>query len=452
MSRRDRLLFALAALGAIVFVCLLVRILLLRYERGDVFPAYSTLRADPLGTRVFYEALQATPGYEVNRGFTTLHREMENAPKSLFYLGMDNEELATFTPDEIKALDQFVRQGGRVVISFTPESPAELEKGKTGAHSGASSGQEPAPGTEPQTQQEKYEREQIKRDAEARKNEKDAPPEKDNLEPPEYHRSIAAQWGFGTERQKEKNAGKSGDDDDDAQEKPEIFAQRAFPGATEMEVAWKSALYFVRLETEWEVLYRVRNKPVIVRRHLGQGDILLASDSYFLSNEALRDDRCARLLGLMAGPPGPLLFDETHLGTQDQEGVVHLAEKFHLQGFVLGMLVVTALCLWRNSVPLVPPAPAEATALLGGAVSGKDSRSGLVNLLHRNIPASELLGVCLATWKRSLTPNRPGLGRRAAEMESVVTGAVPGQMVAVYQDLCALNSPGKAKGTHASKP
>ena len=34
-------------------------------------------------------------------------------------------------------------------------------------------------------------------------------------------------------------------------------------------------------------------------------------------------------------------------------------------------------------------------------VTGKDSASGFVNLLRRNVPAREVLAVCLAEWKKS---------------------------------------------------
>ena len=37
----------------------------LRFEQGDIYPAYSSLRADPLGTKVFYESLETLPGLSV---------------------------------------------------------------------------------------------------------------------------------------------------------------------------------------------------------------------------------------------------------------------------------------------------------------------------------------------------------------------------------------------------
>ena len=89
MRRRNFVLPAAALVGLVLLFCFLVQLLLLRYERGDVYPAYSTLRADPLGTRAYYEALDVAPDYPWRRGFKSLHREMAANPDAIFYLGFD---------------------------------------------------------------------------------------------------------------------------------------------------------------------------------------------------------------------------------------------------------------------------------------------------------------------------------------------------------------------------
>ena len=111
----------------ILFFCLLTRLLLLRYERGDIYPEYSTLRADPLGTRVFYEALDSLPRYKIIRGLKSLHRELENKPETLFYLGLDSYALSSYTKDEVTDLDDFVAKGGRVIITLIPQLPDTVD-------------------------------------------------------------------------------------------------------------------------------------------------------------------------------------------------------------------------------------------------------------------------------------------------------------------------------------
>ena len=217
---------------------------------------------------------------------------------------------------------------------------------------------------------------------------------------------------------------------------------------------WKSALYFARVESDWDVLYNAKDKPVVIRRPLGQGQILIATDTYFLSNEGLRNDRRPNLLSLVAGPSGTLLFDEVHLGTRQEDGVVALAEKFRLQGYILGMACVFGLLIWRNSVPLVPPHQVIRSAQ-AGSVSGKDSRSGLINLLRRNVPASEILKVSFAEWKRGVPPGQTHMKTKVTAMESILAAratAKSDEIVATYHELSALNSPSRNKGHHAAKP
>ncbi|MEI9999188.1 MAG: DUF4350 domain-containing protein [Verrucomicrobiota bacterium] len=480
MRRRNLLLPALAFVALALFLVLLVRLLLLRYERGDVYPAYSTLRADPLGTRAFYEALGAVGGYRVARGTTTLHEELRDRPDAVFYLGLDKDEIPFFTPDEVALLDDYVKNGGRVVITFDPETSTAEEKKKDeqkdkdeirpsdkpakdappskDAKDAKDAKETPAPEPEPepagpQTQEEKYERDELKRE-----NEEDKRLGLRGAHPAHYHRTLAALWGFGWDNHHEAAAPlwnektKDADEDDD-DEKPEVLALSTPAAIVEATVPWKSALYFTRIEPEWQVLYNAKDKPVFIRRAWGRGEILIAGDSYFVSDEALREDRRPALLSLLAGPGGSLLFDETHLGTQDQEGVMSLAEKYRLEGYLYGMLGVVLLVLWRNSSPLVPPRAAGAR--LGGAVSGKDSRSGLVNLLRRNIGVRDILKASFAEWRKQVTPTRVHLRARQAEMEGVLAAAdtgSPAKILASYHQLQSLNTPtpGIAR-THATK-
>jgi len=475
MPRRNLLVQVVALAALVLFSYCLVRLLLLRYERGDVYPAYSTLRADPLGTRALYEALQSN-GFTVRRGYHSLRRELEVKPDSIYYLAMSAGEILTFDKDEVANLDNFVRNGGRVVITFEPEGPiasdaedsnpfapkkkktdagdskkdsVDKEKAKEKTPSEKDSDED---ASQLETAQEKYERDEFRKEKEA-----DPDWEKDHMDT-HYHRSLAALWGFGWDREVQpdktkSDSGKSSADDAD-KSLPEVQAYREGRGALDYSVPWKSALYFARLEPDWEVLYKAKDKPVLISRPFGRGEILVATDTYFLSNEGLRNDRRPNLLSFVAGPGGSLLFDEVHLGTEQREGVMSLAEKYRLQGYLYGMACVVVLLLWRNSVPLVPPHP-RGNSTLTGAVSGKDSRSGLINLLRRNIPSSDILKVSFAEWKRGITTGQQHLNPKIAAMESILSGKKATQseeIVSLYRELCAINSPSRNKGNYAAKP
>ena len=47
----------LFGLCAVAFVLGVLQLFRLRFEQGDVYPPYSTLRADPLGSMALYERI-----------------------------------------------------------------------------------------------------------------------------------------------------------------------------------------------------------------------------------------------------------------------------------------------------------------------------------------------------------------------------------------------------------
>src|SRR5205807_5643409 len=120
------------------------------------------------------------------------------------------------------------------------------------------------------------------------------------------------------------------------------------------------------------------------------GTIAMASDSYFLSNEALLKDRHPDLLSWWIGPNKQIIFDEAHFGVVENPGIAALIRKYHLHGLILGLILLAGLFIWKNSAPFIPMYAEE---LRSDFVPGKDSAAGFVNLLRRNIPASEILNL-----------------------------------------------------------
>ncbi len=72
MLRKPLLSLLLALVLGAAFVVGLAQLFVLRYEVGDVYPPYSTLRADPLGTKALVDALGVLPHVEVRRNLNRL--------------------------------------------------------------------------------------------------------------------------------------------------------------------------------------------------------------------------------------------------------------------------------------------------------------------------------------------------------------------------------------------
>ena len=66
----------IAVLGA-GFLYGLWKLYELRFTAGDIYPRYSSLRADPMGAKAFYESLTRIAGISINRNY----REITHLPK-----------------------------------------------------------------------------------------------------------------------------------------------------------------------------------------------------------------------------------------------------------------------------------------------------------------------------------------------------------------------------------
>jgi hypothetical protein len=337
--------FALAA-GVVllaVFLIALANLMKLRFERGDVYPAYSSLRTDPLGTKVFFESLDALPGGQARRNYREWRKVEANGHTTIYLLGVSPELFDRESADQLFPL---VRSGARIVMSTAPMPKKGSEK-------------EPTPSPTPKADDE---------DAEA-------------LTKEEIAAKNLDAWGFAL-------AARTSSD------------RSAFTEAAGLpyEISWHSYGFLDQLSSNWNVIYRDDKKPVMIERPLGLGSIVVATDSYLLSNEAMRSERRTDLLAWLNGTGTRVIFDETHLGVHEQDGIATLIEKYRLYGLVGGLALLAALFAWRQSSSLVPP---HRESDLASAVAGRDAQAGLVSLLRRSVPPRELAAVCAAEWKQA---------------------------------------------------
>lgn len=352
-SARILLFTACALLGLAAFYAV-YETLLVRYEDRGTYPEYSSYRKDPIGTRVFHGALQRLPGLRVERSRAPLEIFDAPAGSTVLFLG------SAISPDPVRIIEKieaFADAGGRVVIAHRPE--AWMDRAQAAG--------------DPDRKRQREEEEDI----------------------PEFARMVYLdeRWGFDYE---------TGEHDEEKHEATLLGAGEKAAGNLKLPgtLPWRSALYFDKPAETWQVLYSCNEHPVLMQRAWGKGSIVLASDSYFLSNEAMRDARHPELLAWMVGSSPVVVFDEAHLGLASSPGIIDLIYRFHLEGV---LLVFVLCCLLGAWIGLASPAPRrEATASeLQPRHQGRESLSGLVSLLRRSVPPAELMQRCAAEWQRS---------------------------------------------------
>jgi hypothetical protein len=91
----------------------------LRFASGDIYPQYSSLRSDALGTKALYESLEQIPGLAAARNY----REFASLPKgndTVLVLGENPFAFEAMQEDGIKEYEALAANGARVVIAMRP--------------------------------------------------------------------------------------------------------------------------------------------------------------------------------------------------------------------------------------------------------------------------------------------------------------------------------------------
>lgn len=366
--QKDKRLFTILMLPVLaMFIFGITKLLILRYEAGDVYPAYSSLRPDPLGTKALYEGIDHVQGFSSHRKYQPITKLKNIKKTSLFYIGIQPSYFLYMDKETVTVFEEIISTGNRLVMSFPPTQTTFFWD---------------------QEVEEEKEEEEDKEEEKETQNQTD-----------EYVKksiSLTRRWGIDVQY------AKLPDHTDTQAKLTRVFSQSSFnlPDA----IPWHASLYFDILDRDvWRVIYTRDGHPVIVERELGKGTVVLCADSYVLSNEAMHRNRYPELLAWLVGANSEIIFDETHFGVIGTPGIASLIRKYRLGWFAAGLVFLALLFVWKNAFSFVPP-PGDTT--IEGTISDKDVTEGLINLLQRNIASRDILSVCFDEWKKSFTHSR----------------------------------------------
>jgi hypothetical protein len=117
-SNSDGMLKTGLLISFLILFCLGCFFLLdLRFKKGESFPEYSSLRADPLGTKVFFESLQRLKYLQVSRNYQC--PEKVSYTKSVLIFLDINPDLFIVGSVFTRYVETLLRRENRVVISFS---------------------------------------------------------------------------------------------------------------------------------------------------------------------------------------------------------------------------------------------------------------------------------------------------------------------------------------------
>ena len=390
-----------------------IHLFVMRFQGGDIYPAYSSLRSDPLGTRVFYESLGIFKNITVQRNYQQLSSLKFEPHTTFLYLAARADETDLMPESVSEVFQRLTDSGGRLVLSFLP-AIEKVEKSTCPAAEEDSTDDGELKSGDDESAQQPVRANKSERSGESSPAE-NAPPTCEKEAADTHFISIKEQWGL------EFNFNADLPVKDEKYLPLHALSLRPdLPAA----ISWHSNLYFELLSDNWRTVYAVDGRPVIVERPMGDGTLVLCADSFFISNEALRSDRHPRLLAWLLGHPAEIVFEETHFGVFKQTGVVDLLRHYRFTWFLATLSLLALLFVWKNTVYFVPPGRTDFSP---GAdvLSEKDSGSGLVALLRRNFTDNTILQVCCREWAQTFGKDKRISDNAAALMETVVRSELP---------------------------
>jgi hypothetical protein len=358
----------------------IVHLFELRFEQGDVYPAYSSLRADPLGAMAFYESLGKVSGISISRDFSDTDRLPEEPRTVYLHLAGSPYEFNEISPDLYRNIQDFLARGNRLVITYYPRTASEV----------FFNGEDETNSVTPEKSKDDK-KSMVKKAAKKKVTDQDTEDESVSLED---------KWGYSTGFEElVPNA--------NSYAPAEVWNNTGL--SLPQTLDWHSGTIFTNYGLAWHPIYIRGTNAVVMERKFGGGSVVMATDSYFISNEAMAKDRHADLLAWLVGANKNVVFDEAHLGIVETQGIATLMRKYRLHGLIAGLLLLAGLFIWKNSISLAPPLTANKKENL---VLGKDSAEGFVNLLRRSIASRDLLSTCFAEWEKSAAaPGKPTSAR-----------------------------------------
>lgn len=405
-----------------------------RFGEGGIYPHYASFRSDPLGTSVLYESLENHGRLRLSRNLTDLDAiQGLDGDSALLLLGYPRDGFEDIRAPDRSPVMKAVEQGARLVVTINPglvpevfrpgldeleedwidrrrrvreerarreageaepagsgEEEADAEEGGDGKPSEEGAGSKPASRKTKESDAEKEER-RLEEEMEAAMGPR-----------------LTARLGFEVENPSAFERPEEGW----ATTPGETHAGGGMPRELPM---WRSQYRFKTKDASWRAVVRVEGNPVVIERPWGKGTVVLASDTYFASNESLHLGAEPGFLLWLLGGKTKIVFDETIHGTVESGGAMKLIRRYRAHGFFLGLVAFLLLWAWRSASPLVPGSEALDRGLVGGpgAVIGEETGSGLVRLLRRSVPAQDLLARCVEIWAASAAAEVPEKAKAA---------------------------------------
>lgn len=202
---------------------------------------------------------------------------------------------------------------------------------------------------------------------------------------------------------------------------------------------------WLKTDDHWIALYAGPAKPdakpdtsgnvYMAMRRAGNGELIAASQEWFLLNETIKTRPNPVLLDFLTGGRPVIWVDETLHGLQQSQGVLWLLHRYRLQVALMLFWAALLALLWSMSGNLMrrPRRDRNAQIVRQGESAGVAAR----HLLQRSIPAEQVVAECWGQYRHrspqdaQAISSDPGWGPR-------LRAALAQPALAGYKELSAL--------------
>ena len=154
------------------------------------------------------------------------------------------------------------------------------------------------------------------------------------------------------------------------------------------------------LLSDWkkrQTVYKCDERDVVLLLNHGKGDIVISSETYFISNESMAKAPPTTFLTWLMDGRKHVIVDEYHHGITIHKGISFLLYKYHLYWFIAYLALIFILYLWR----VLPRFQAPLHRPSENNLRSYSSLQGYTYLLTQSVPKNRLLDICMTQWLKS---------------------------------------------------
>lgn len=366
---KKSLQFVLLIFLSLGFVFLATNIFMARFESGDLYPKYSTFRPDPFGSKVLLKSLDRLQNVEVDvvRDRILFEKETEGVGRVIFLLGLP--VLSNYSRFDVgDTLDRLIEDGATVVLALGSIPVGAIEKMET-----------------------------VDSEETSSKPDDITIEETDQIDPVLDVDWVSAQsWlqkysiGFFEIHRDELTELESGD---------RILAVSSTDYLRESLTLNQPIELRIDGEEEWTSLYEYNESVVAAELKLGDGRLILFSDSFPFSNEGLLNSANSELLAWIVKGKQRVSFYESHLGVEEFYGLIALTRLYGFDSALILFAFACATFVWRGTFSALPKHESNSEEL--GLIDIDAVDLGLDGLLRRSIDQSSICPAIYDRWKKS---------------------------------------------------